>query len=85
MNSKEQQLMALYLFIVHYQLSIAVHCRSLLLKGDFVGGRAVDGGDGDVVEPEIDAELGAVVDDVAEDETAQHHASGHGHNRHAAL
>lgn len=32
-----------------------------------VGGGAVGGGNGDVVEPEVDAELGAVVDDVVEE------------------
>jgi len=35
-----------------------------LRREGFVGGGAVDAGDGDVVEAEVDAELGAVVDEV---------------------
>ena len=38
----------------------------------FVGGGAVERGDGDVQEAEIDAELGDMVDHVVEEEVAEH-------------
>ena len=44
----------------------SVSVESLWGEG-FVGGWAVDAGDGQVVEAEVDAELGAVVDHVAEE------------------
>lgn len=37
----------------------------------FVGTGAVEGGDGDVVEAEVDAELGGVVDEVVEEHDAE--------------
>ena len=41
-----------------------------LQKRILVGGGAVEAGDGDVVEAEVAAELGAMVDDVVHHETA---------------
>src|SRR6185437_7791065 len=50
--------------------------RELLGAERFVGGGAVEAGDGDVVEAEVDAELGDVVDHVVEEEAAEHGGAG---------
>src|ERR1700753_3851692 len=47
----------------------------LVLEG-LVGGGRVEAGDGDVVEAEVDAELGDVVDHVVEEEAAEHGGAG---------
>jgi hypothetical protein len=50
---------------------------AILLWGPLlVGGRAVEGGDGDVVEAEIDAELRSVVDEMVEAQTAEAERAG---------
>src|SRR6476469_1093989 len=43
--------------------------------------RAVKAGDRDVVEPQVDGELGAVMNDVVHDEAAQHGDLGHREDR----
>src|ERR1700761_8742537 len=48
----------------------------LLVLHGFVGGGAVEAGDGEVVEAEVDAELGDVVDHVVEEEAAEHGGAG---------
>ena len=49
------------------------------LKPDLlVAAGAVEAGDGDVVEAEVDAEDGAVVDDVVHEEAADDGGAGHG-------
>src|SRR5580658_467408 len=52
------------------------HLEALLSTEGFVGGGAVEAGDGDVVEAEVDAELGDVVNHVVEEEAAEHGGSG---------
>src|SRR5205823_2338312 len=50
----------------------------LYLHAAFVRRRAVEAGDRDVVEPQVDGELAAVMDDVVHHEAAMHGDLGHG-------
>ena len=45
-----------------------------------VGGWAIHAGDGDIHEAQVDRELGAMVDEVVEDDGAQDLLAGHGHD-----
>ena len=51
----------------------------------FVGGGTVERWDRNIVEPQVHAELRAVVDQMVEHETAQHRHLGHGHEGDAIL
>ena len=52
-------------------ISVDWRIQRLLWGPLFVGGGAVEGGDGDLVEAEVDAELGDVVDHVVEEHGAE--------------